>query len=344
MMRAAMYYNNRDVRLEELPRPTIGRGELLVKIMASGICGSDVMEWYRLHKAPLVLGHEIAGEVVAVGEGVERFQQGDRVTATHHVPCFNCHYCHTGHETVCDMLLSGTHFEPGGFCEYVRLPAINVALGTWKLPDVVSFDEATFVEPLACVLRGQRTAGVRPGASVLVLGSGISGLMHVSLAVASGAGLVAATDLQEYRLNAAKRFGAAVTFRADADVAARFREINGGRGADVVVVCAMAEGAFKQAMESVGRGGTILFFAPTMDGVTIPLSVNNLFWRRDVTIATTYAGGPADCATALELIQHGRLPVADMITHRFGLADAGKGFKLVAEAGECIKVIVRPQE
>ncbi|MCK5227395.1 MAG: alcohol dehydrogenase catalytic domain-containing protein, partial [Desulfobulbaceae bacterium] len=210
-MRAAMYYNNRDIRLEEVPTPSAGPGELLVKIHSSGICGSDVMEWYRIHKAPLILGHEIAGEVVEAGSGVTTFKAGDRVTATHHVPCNTCHYCLSGHETVCDTLLSGTHFDPGGFCEYVRLPVINTDRGVWKLPEDVSFDAATFVEPLACVLRGQRMAGMRPAASVLVLGSGISGLLHIHLAAATGAGLIAATDLNPYRLTAAEQFGATLT-------------------------------------------------------------------------------------------------------------------------------------
>lgn len=343
-MKVAMYYSNRDVRLEDLPRPTVGPGELLVKIVASGICGSDVMEWYRLHKAPLILGHEIAGEVVAVGVGVTSFREGDRVTATHHVPCGSCHYCLAGHQTVCDTLLSGTHFDPGGFCQYVRLPAINVERGTWKLPDDVSYEAATFVEPLACVLRGQRQAGLRPGASVLVLGSGISGLLHVKLAAASGAGLIVATDLSDFRLQMARRFGAREVLRGDSDVAGRFRALNDGRGADVVIVCATATNAFAQAMAAVGRGGTILFFAPTMAGVTIPLSVNQLFWRRDVTCTTTYAGSPADCVAALELIRHRRLAIDDMITHSFGLAATQEGFRLVAEGGESLKVIIKPQE
>lgn len=343
-MRAAMYYNNSDIRLENIKKPEIGPGELLVKIHASGICGSDVMEWYRIHKAPLVLGHEVAGEVFAVGAGVNSFSVGDRVAATHHVPCFSCHYCLSGHETVCDMLLSGTHFDPGGFCEFVRLPAINVQHGTWKLPDHVDYDMATFIEPLACVLRGQKNAKLRPGARVLVLGAGISGLLHVHLASVCGAGLIAATDLSRYRLDAAQKFGANIVFDAKDDVARLFKEANNGFGADLVIVCAGAEQAFKQAMESVERGGTILFFAPTMDGVILPLSVNNLFWRRDVTITTTYAGGPADCVEALELISHGRVQVREMITHRFGLEDTVKGSKLVAEGDKSIKVIIRPQE
>jgi len=344
-MRVAMYYNNRDIRLEEIPTPKIGPGELLVKIHSSGICGSDLMEWYRIHKAPLVLGHEIAGEVVEVGDGVETFKVGDRVATTHHVPCFTCHYCLTGHETTCDTLLSGTHFDPGGFCEYVRLPAINVDRGTWKLPDGVSYDEGTFVEPLACVLRGQRMAGLKTASSVLVLGSGISGLLHIHLAAATGAGLIVATGRsRKARMEAAKRFGADAALRSDEDVPAQFRELNNGLGADLVIVGAMAESAFEQAFKSVERGGTVLVFAPTMDGVTIPLSVNDLFWRRDVTITTSYAGAPVDCVEALELIRRKRLNVEDMITHKFGLADTVKGYAAVAEAEDSIKVIIRPQE
>lgn len=343
-MRVAMYYNNNDIRLEEVVRPEVGPGEILVKIHSSGICGSDVMEWYRIDKAPLVLGHEIAGEVEEVGAGVQNFARGDRIAATHHVPCGTCHYCLSGHETVCDQLLGGTHFDPGGFCEYVRMAPVNVEKGLWKIPDHVSYDAATFVEPLACVIRGQQMAGFLPGASVLVLGSGISGLLHIHLAAVSGAGFIAATDLSEYRLDAAKRFGATQTFKADEDVPNLFRQNNQNRGADLVIVCAGAEPAFRQAFEAVGRGGTILVFAPTRDGVTLSLSVNELFWRRDVTVTTTYAGSPRDCLAAIDLISHDRVRVEEMITHRFGLADTVKGSKLVADGKDSIKVIVHPQE
>ncbi|MBA3016282.1 MAG: alcohol dehydrogenase catalytic domain-containing protein [Proteobacteria bacterium] len=343
-MRVAMYYSNRDIRIEELPRPTIGPGELLVKIHSSGICGSDVMEWYRAGKTPLVLGHEVAGEVVEAGDGITEFTVGERVVATHHVPCFRCHQCLSGHETVCDLLLSGTRFDPGGFCEYVRLAPVNVERGTWKIPDSMTYDAATFVEPLACVLRGQQTARVRAGSSVLVLGSGISGLLHVHLASVLGAGFIAATDLNEYRLDAAKRFGASTVYRADQDVPTLFRQDNKGQGADVVIVCASAEAAYQQAMSAVARGGVIMFFAPTMAGETLSIPVNDLFWRRDLTITTSYAGSPADCAAALELIANGRIRVEEMITHRFGLAETVNGSALVAEGKESIKVIIRPQE
>ena len=161
-MRVAMYYNNRDVRLEELPVPKIGPGELLIKTRASGICGSDLMEWYRIKKAPLVLGHEITGEVTEVGEGVKDFKVGDRVFSSHHVPCGRCRYCLSGHQSVCDLLRT-THFDPGGFAEYIRVPKINVELGTLQIPDTMTFDEGSFIEPLACVVRAQRFARMDQG-------------------------------------------------------------------------------------------------------------------------------------------------------------------------------------
>ena len=198
-MRAAVYYSNRDVRVEERPRPTAGPGELVFRVVASGVCGSDVMEWYRLAKAPIVLGHEVAGEVVEIGAGLAGFACGDRIVTTHHVPCNECRYCRAGQHPVCDTLRT-TNFDPGGFAEYVRLPAANVARGTFAVPDHVSFDEASFVEPLACVVRGQRVAGGVAGKTVAVLGSGISGLLHILWAQAHGAASILATDIHPFRL------------------------------------------------------------------------------------------------------------------------------------------------
>src|SRR5262245_4459048 len=206
-MRVAMYYNNRDVRLEELPAPKIGAGELLVRIRASGICGSDLMEWYRIKKDPLVLGHEFTGEVAEVGDGVRSFVVWDIVLSSHQVPCGKCRYCLAGHQSVCDMLRT-THFDPGGFAEYIRVPKINVELGTFRLPDEMTFDEGSFVEPLACVVRAQRFARLTAGQTVLVIGSGISGLLHIQLARARGAAKILATDLNEFTLKSAAQFGA----------------------------------------------------------------------------------------------------------------------------------------
>jgi L-iditol 2-dehydrogenase len=343
-MRVAMYYSNKDVRLEEMPIPEIGPGELLMQVEASGICGSDVMEWYRIHKVPLVLGHEVAGVVVEVGQGVNRFKVGDRIIAAHHVPCNTCHYCLSGSDTVCDTLRK-TNFYPGGFAEYIRLPAINVDRGTFRLADELSFEEATFVEPVACVLRGLRKVGLKPGCSVLVIGSGIAGLLYVQMARAFGAGRLVATDVVDHRMEAARKLGADAALHAEDDVPAYLRKVNYGRLADIVIVCTGAEGAIAQSLKSAERHGTILFFAPTGPGVTVPLSINEVFWRNDVTLTTSYAGNPADHAVALELIRAGTLRVKSMITHRLSLAETGLGFRMVADPQQynSIKVIIQPQ-
>jgi len=342
-MRVLMYYSNSDVRLEEMDLPQIGPGELLMKVVASGICGSDVMEWYRRDKVPLVLGHEVAGEVVETGEGVERFRPGDRVAATHHVPCNTCHYCLSGHHTVCETLLRGTHFHPGGFAEYIRVPAINVDRGVFQIPKGVTYEAASFMEPLACVLRGQKNAGLRPGASVLVLGSGISGLLHVGLARALGAGLVVAADTIPFRLEKAKQMGAHLVLRADDKIITSLRDVNGGRLADLVIIC--FDGFIPLALKAVEKGGTVLFFAGAAEGATIPAPINDIFWRTEVTLTSSYAGAPSDCLTALKLINAGAVPVLESVTHRLPMAEAPKGFQTVSAPTEhdCIKVIVEPQ-
>jgi L-iditol 2-dehydrogenase len=342
-MRVAMYYNNSDVRLEEMPVPEIGPGELLLKVEASGLCGSDVMEWYRIQRAPMVLGHEVSGEVVQVGVGVEQYKEGDRIVVTHHVPCNACHWCLSGRHTDCDTLHT-TSFDPGGFAEYLRIPEINVNRGVFPIPDHVGYDEASITEPLACVYRGQRRANLQPGQNVLVLGSGLAGLIHINLARALGAGRIIATDMVDYRLDAARKLGADVTFSAMEDVPARLREANNGRLADLVIVCTGALPALRQALESVERGGTVLFFAPTAPGVSLPVPINDVFFRNDVTLTTTYAGAPADLATAMDMIASGRVQVGEMISHRLGLAEAGLGFKLTADAGDSLKVIIQPQK
>jgi L-iditol 2-dehydrogenase len=336
-----MYYNNQDVRLEEMPTPQIGAGEILVKAVASGICGSDVMEWYRLKKAPRVLGHEMTGEIVAVGEGVKQYRVGERVFVSHHIPCNTCRYCLAGNHTVCETLHT-TNFDPGGFAEFIRVPALNVDRGVFRLPAEMTYEEGVFIEPLACVVRAQRLARLQPGQTVLVLGSGIAGLLHIALARALGAGRIIATDINDYRLNAAKRFGADVVIHAQDDVPARVRQANDNRLADQVMICTGAMSAMTQALQSVERGGTVMFFAPTEPGVMLPIPVND-FWRNGITLLPSYGGAPVDIVQAIELIRAKRVPVAAMITHRLGLAETGLGFRLVAGAGESIKVVIEPQ-
>lgn len=341
-MRVAMYYNNHDIRVEEMPTPQIGPGEVLLKSLACGICGSDVMEWYRIHKAPLVLGHEVTGEIVETGEGVKRFKKGDRVFVSHHVPCNTCHYCLNGNHTVCDTLRS-TNFDPGGFAEYVRVPEINVDRGVFVLPDNMSLEDGTLIEPLACVVRGQRLARIKPGQTVVVIGSGISGLLHILLARASGAGRIIATDISKYRMDMAGKFGADSVISAHDDLPSRLLRLNDNRLADRVIVTTGAVSALKTALKSVDRGGTVLFFAPCGPGVELPVPFND-FWRDCITLMPTYGAGPFDIEVAINLISSRRVPVQEMITHRLGLAETGRGFKLVVDARESIKVVIEPHK
>jgi L-iditol 2-dehydrogenase len=339
-MRVAMYYNNKDIRIEEVPKPKISSNELLVKVMACGICGSDVMEWYRIKKAPRVLGHEMTGEILEVGKNVKKFKVGDRVFVSHHVPCMKCHYCLDGNHTVCETLHK-TNFDPGGFAEYVRVPKINVEFGTFLLPNEISFEDGTFIEPLGCVIRGQRRANIKSNHTVLVIGSGISGILHIQLARVKGVERIIATDINEYRMKAAKKFGADFVINAREDVPARIKEVNDGRLADRVIVCTGAFSAIQQALKCVDVGGTILFFAPTEPYVNFSFPFND-FWMNQITLTNTYAAAPVDIKEAIELIRSHKVNVHDMITHRLSLAETGKGFQIVADAKESMKVIIEP--
>jgi len=336
-MRVAMYYNNNDVRLQEMKIPEINDDEILVKVMASGICGTDVMEWYRIKKAPLVLGHEISGIVEKAGKNIKNFKVGDRVIATHHVPCMKCHYCLSDHHTACATLQS-TNFFPGGFSEYIKVPKLNARLGTFKLPENVSFEEGTFIEPLATVIRAQRLADLKDKDTLLIIGSGIAGLLHLKLGKFKKLKRIIVVDINDYRLIMAKKFGADYVFNAKENIPEKIKEIN-ERLADKVIVCAGALPAAKQALNCVDKGGLILFFAVPKPEDKLEIPIND-FWKNEVKIMTSYAASPHDLKESLELISANKIDVKDMITHRLKLDEVGKGFKLVVDAKDSIKVIV----
>ena len=339
-MKVAVYYNNRDIRLAEMAVPKIGPGELLVRIRASGICGSDLMEWYRIKKAPLVLGHEIAGEVVEVGAGVSRFHVGERVFVSHHVPCGQCRYCRAGHNpyaTCCAPPTSIPEVSPSTFA----CPRSTCNSEHSLCPTKCRLKKARCIEPLACVVRAQRFARLAAGQTVLVIGSGISGLLHVQLARARGAARVIATDVSDFRLEAAVRFGADAAIHGTEDVPARLSDLNDGRLADLVIVCTAALPAIQQAVRSIDRGGTLLFFAPTAAGVDVPIPLFD-FWRDEISVVTSYAGSGEDLVESIALIRSRQVRVAEMITHRLPLSEAGRGFELTASGQDSIKVVIDP--
>ena len=337
-MKISKWYSNKDIRIEEAPTPKPGPNEILVKIMSCGICGSDIVEWYRLPRAPLVQGHEIGGEIVEVGGSVKNFRPGDRVFVAPKVPCMECYYCKNEHYPLCSNIKDRM---PGGFAEYVLVPESLVENGTYLLPNNVTYDQSTFIEPLACVVRAQRLAGIKKDQTVMVIGCGMSGLLHIKLAKAKKCRIIA-TDINEKRLEFAKKIGADFTINAKEDVPERLIAEN-RKKADVVILCSSAISAVEQAWKCVDKGGVIVFFAvPGPDKVvTIPI---NDFWTKEIRIITSYYCGPPDIVDAIKLIESGEIKVDDMITHKLPLKDTAKGFQLVMDGHKSLKVIIKPNE
>ncbi|MCX9013908.1 MAG: alcohol dehydrogenase catalytic domain-containing protein [Candidatus Methanoperedens sp.] len=282
-MKTAVYYKNSDVRVEERPVPDIKDGEILVRMAASGICGTDLMEWYRIKKAPRVLGHEMAGEIVESKS--EKYAVGQRVFVSHHVPCNECRFCLSGNHTACETLHKG-NYDPGGFSEFVRVPGINVENGTYVLPENVSYEEGTMIEPLACVVRAQGIIGVGKGQTVLVMGCGISGLMNIVVAKLKGAKVVA-TDINAYRLEKALEFGADEVHNANEELDIK---------ADRIVMCTGAMPAFEQAFRYLEKKGIIMLFAIPNKNLCIPIED---FWRNEMSIVSSYGAAPVDLEESL---------------------------------------------
>jgi len=338
-MKVSLWYNNKDIRIQDAPMPEPAAGEVLLKVMACGICGSDLVEWYRLPRAPLVQGHEVGARVEKVGPGVLHFKSGDRVMAVPKVPCLKCSYCQDGHFPQCTEVKERLG---GGFAQFVLVPKFIVENGLYPLPAGISYEQATFIEPLACVVRAARSGGVTEKKTVLVLGSGVSGLLHVRLAKLRNC-VVAATDVNPLKLELAAKAGAQILIPAGDDVqsvpARRIRET--GRKADVVLLCTGAPAAVEQAWQSVDKGGSIVFFAVPDPGKQVVIPIND-FWTKEVRIMTSYYCGPPDIREAIDLLASGKIEVDSLVTHRLPLERIAAGFALMLEGKDAVKVIIEP--
>jgi L-iditol 2-dehydrogenase len=335
-MKVAYWYNNKDIRIEDIPTPKPKHNEMLVKVISCGICGSDIVEWYRLPLAPLIQGHEVGAKVVAIGKSVKKYQPGDRVFIAPKVPCMKCYYCQNGHYPQCSEVEERL---PGGFAEYILVPEILIENGTYLVPDNMTYDQSTFIEPLACVVRAQRLAGVKKGQTVLVIGCGMSGLLHIKLAITKGCKIIAA-DINPKKLDIARQMGADITINAADDVAGRLIKET-GKKADVVFLCASADPAVEQAWKCVDKGGVVVLFAVPAPDKKVVIPIND-FWMKEITILTSYYCGPPDIIEAMKLIEWQSVTVDDLITHRLPLTDIVKGFQLVTDGRESIKVIIKP--
>jgi L-iditol 2-dehydrogenase len=338
-MKAAVYHSQEDIRIEDLPTPRIDEKEALVKMKACGICGSDMMEWYLKTRAPLVLGHEPTGVIAKRGSKVEEFDVGDRVFVHHHVACLKCHYCLHGDYTLCEQFHS-THLDPGGFAEYFRVPAPNLEIDTLKIPESLSFEEATFIEPVGCCLRAIKKCGLQTGDSVAVIGSGVIGIIHIALAKIFGAAKVIASDLIDFRLATAKKFGADITVNPQKeDFISVAKAETEGIGVDVAFVTAPSLEAYKAGLSVCRKGGKLCVFAPTEPKEKLQLSPKDLFFS-EVQIVPSYSTSHLETRIALKLLESKRLKLKELITHRFRLEDAAKAFKTALENKESLKVII----
>lgn len=338
-MKAAVYYSLDNIIIEEKPIPRIGAHEILVEMKACGVCGSDLMEWYMKTRAPLVLGHEPSGVVSKIGSKVKGFEVGDRVFAHHHVACLTCYYCRHEAFTLCEQFTK-THLEPGGFAEYFKIPAPNLRVDTLKIPQELSFEEATLIEPIGCCIRALRECNIQPADSAVVVGVGPSGIVHTMLLPIFGASQVIATDFVEYRLKAARRLGADMTVNPETEsLIDVVKKATDGRGADIVVVTAPNVNAYLVGIELCRKGGTLCIFAPTQPEDFMRISPNKLFFS-EIRLVPSYSTSHVETRTALEFINTKRIEVKELITHRFPLGKTAEALQTAARNKECIKVMV----
>lgn len=331
-MKAVRVAADGSVSVVDVPVPRIGPGEALLKTRAAGICGSDLLGWYVARKAGSILGHEVAGELVEVGSAVSDFAAGDRVVPHHHAPCGSCGECRSGRPVHCGEWRASA-LDPGGMADFVRIPAGNLARDTWKTPPALTDEEATFVEPLATVVKAFRRGAYAPSRSLLAVGLGTTGQLAVRLARAAGASTIAAADRVVSRLALAERSGASDLIDVSRD------PMDGSRKFDFVFVGPGKADVIESALAAVAPGGTLLAFTMASPEERLSLSPHDLYFR-EIEIVPSYSCGPEDMREALASIASGRVEVADLVTHRFPVERAPDAFARAREPEGSLKVLL----
>ncbi len=339
-MKAAVISGKGTVQLKESPTPKIGPGELLVHMRACGVCGTDLEKIHGEHITPPILGHEVAGDIAQIGEGVRGFQKDDRALVHHHVSCRSCFYCKNGLETLCEAYPK-SNLDPCGFADYFRVPSTLVEGGTvYRLPDSMSYDEGSQVEPTACCIRALRKAGVKAGNSVAIFGVGPVGLMHLQLAKAYGAAPIIAIDVLENRRDFAVKLGADEALNPTSDdIATVVSSMTNGLGVDYAIVATGNLRAIEQAFSSVRKGGKVVLFGAPPRGAQLSLDVSRLFLR-EIKFESSYSTSETEMRMALDLIEKKRINPSKLITHRFPLARALEAFTLAEKGEGTVKVVV----
>lgn len=336
-MKAARLYGFNDIRIEELPVPRPGPDEALLRTKASGICSGDAMSWYIEKKAPLVLGHEPAGEIVEVGKDVKEFKPGDRVFVHHHAPCLKCRHCLRGDHVQCPQW-KNPGISPGGIAEYILISKRSLQNDTLRLPEGVGFEDGALIEPLACSVKAMRRAGIREGDTALVIGLGVMGMLNIMASKAYGA--VIGADIVPFRLGKAKEMGAdSVIDVSGEDIVESLSGLTGGEMADVVIVGPNSVDALKDGISCAAPGGSVVMFTPVRPGERLTFDPNELYFK-DINLITSYSCGPEDTKEALRLIEAGVVRASHIVTHRFPIERTAEAYGLTAEARDSLKCLI----
>ena len=338
-MKAAVVKDDSTIKITHIENPELGPNDILVQMSACGICGSDVEKVFGKYGQPsMKLGHEPAGIILKVGSQVENFTVGDRVFTHHHVACYSktCHECSHGNETMCEKYYQ-SNLNPCGLADEYVVPEWNVKHGgVLKIPDEMSFEEAAMIEPLACCLRAWKKFNYQKNDTAVILGVGPTGIMHALLARSVGFSKIFCSDLNDFRLDFAKKLGFEAVRSNESSEKILQSTID---GVDVAIVATGNLNAFDSAINLVRKGGTIVMFGVPSKDASIDINMSNVY-SKEITITTTYAASDTDTKNALELIASGTIDVKSLITHKYTLEDSQKAFEHAKTGDNAMKIII----
>ena len=341
-MKAAVVKSNSNIEIKNIENQSVGSGDILVKMRACGICGSDVEKVFGKYGQPSMrLGHEPAGIITQVGSDVSNFSVGDRVFTHHHVACYSddCHECSHGNETMCKKYYE-SNLEPCGLADEYIVPEWNVEHGgVLKIPDSVTFEEAAMIEPLACCIRAWKKVTFKKNDSVAVLGIGPTGIMHALLAKSYGFEKIFCLDLNEFRLDFAKKFETITINSGNTNALEKIKSETANQGVDVVIVSTSSLDALKDAVNFVRKGGTIVMFGVPSKGAKIDLDMSEVY-SKGITIVNSYAASDSDTEDALEKISSKQINVTQLITHKYHLDESQKAFEHARSGDNAMKIII----
>ena len=341
VMKAAFVKGSANVVVDEIQQPKLESGDILIQMQACGICGSDIEKVFGQYGQPSMrLGHEPSGIVEEVGKNVKDFKKGDRVFVHHHVPCYSCHYCLHGNETMCKKYYE-TNLSPCGLSEQFIVPEWNVIHGgVIKIPENISFEEGAMIEPLACCVRAWNKIPFQKNDSIAIFGVGATGMMHVMLSQANEFSKIFCIDVNDFRLEFAKKFNVSGTFKStDASYKTKIHDETNGMGVDIVIIATGNLQAIKDAVSIVRKGGTIVMFGVPSKGATLDLDMSEIY-SKEITIVPTYAASDKDTQQALELIKSSKIDVKKLITHKYSISESQKAFEHAHKGSDSMKIII----